>query len=79
MQQADVFQINTYKKKPCVHCLISKVQTDSVREQLVNIVEHLAAKEPKISLRTWWRPKTELKEEGVLLRNTTLINVDASP
>ncbi len=32
------------------------------REQLVNIVEHLAAKQTDISLRRWWRPKTELKE-----------------
>jgi len=28
----------------------------------VNIVEHSAAKEPDISLRSWWRPNTELKE-----------------
>ncbi len=28
----------------------------------LNIVEHLSVKEPDISLRWWWRPKTELKE-----------------
>ncbi len=28
----------------------------------MNIVEHLAAEEPDISLRSWWRPKTELQE-----------------
>ena len=38
---------------------------DSVRDQLVNIVEYLAAKEPEVPLRSWWRPKPELKEEGV--------------
>jgi len=27
----------------------------------VNIVEHLAAKEPDVSLRSWWR-QTELKQ-----------------
>lgn len=39
-------------------------QTDMIREQLVNVVEHLAAKEPDISLRSWWSPNTELKERG---------------
>jgi len=36
--------------------------TDTVREQVVNVVEHLAAEEPGVSLRSWWRPNTELKE-----------------
>ncbi len=46
------------------HCTLPAQQqtADSVREQLVNIVGHLAAKETDISLRTWWRPKIELKE-----------------
>ena len=37
-------------------------QTQLAVDQLVNIVEHLAAKEPDISLRSWQRVKTELKE-----------------
>jgi len=34
----------------------------------VNIVEHLAAKEPDISLRSWWRTKKkpELKAQHVV-------------
>ncbi len=40
----------------------TKQQTDKVSEWLVNTVEHLAAKEPDISLRRWWRPKTDQKE-----------------
>ncbi len=55
------FQIKS-SKIPIVHYLLStKHQTDTVRDQLVNIVEHLTAKEPDIFLRSWWRPKTELK------------------
>ena len=46
--------------------LSSKQQTDPVRDQLVNMVERLAAKDPEVSLRSWWRPKPELKEEGRL-------------
>ena len=44
------------------HLRTSKQQTDPVRDQLVNIVEHLAAKEPDISLKSWQRAKAELKE-----------------
>ncbi len=40
----------------------TKQQTDQVSIQLVNIVEHLSAREPGIFLRRWWRPKTELQE-----------------
>ena len=32
----------------------------------MNIAERLAAEEPEVSLRSRWRPKTELKEEGEL-------------
>ena len=42
--------------------LSSKQQTDPVRDQLVNMVERLAAKDPEVSLRSWWRPKLELKQ-----------------
>ncbi len=38
-------------------------QTGTVGDELVNIVEHLAAKQPNISFRSWWSPKSELKEE----------------
>ena len=38
----------------------SEQQTDTVSNELVN-TKHLAAKEPDISLRHWWRPKTEQK------------------
>ena len=49
--------------RPTVHYLLSsKQQTDPARDQLVNIVEHLAAKEPEIYLRSRWRPKSEQKE-----------------
>ena len=37
--------------------------TTRPRDQLVNSVEHLTAKEPEFSLRSWWRPKPELKEQ----------------
>ena len=49
-------------EKATVHYLLSRQQTDTVRQHLVNIVEHLAAKELDITLRSWWRPKTELEE-----------------
>lgn len=29
------------------------------------VFRHLAAKEPDITCRSWWRPKTELKEEFI--------------
>ena len=32
----------------------------------MNMAARLADKEPEISLRSWWRPNTELKEEGVM-------------
>ena len=35
-----------------LHLLSSKQQADTVREQLVNLVEHLAATEPDISPRS---------------------------
>ncbi len=50
-----------------VHYLPStKWQTGKVSSKLVNIVAHLAAKESNISLRSWSRPKTELKEDWIL-------------
>ncbi len=49
--------------KPVVPYLSStKWQTDTVSNQLVNIMEHLAAKEPDVSFRSWWRPKQSKKE-----------------
>ena len=33
-----------------------------ISNELANTVEHSAAQEPFISLSSWWRPKTELKE-----------------
>ncbi len=51
-QQAAVFREKapkTHNTPPTLH----KQQTDTVRDQLVNIVEHLAAKEPDIYLRSW--------------------------
>ncbi len=48
------FSWKSSKKKTPV-CYLPKQQTDKVSE-------HLAAKEPNISLRSWKRPKTELKE-----------------
>ncbi len=44
----------------------TKWQTDEVSDQMVNIVELLAAKEPNISFRSWWRMRTELKGVGIL-------------
>ena len=43
------------KKTLKIHCplLIRIQQKDPIRDQLVNIVKHLAAKEPEISLRNW--------------------------
>lgn len=35
----------------------SKQQTDSVRDELGNIEEHLAAKESDMSHKSWWRGK----------------------
>lgn len=41
---------------------INKQQTDKVN-QLVNIVQHLAAKETGVFYGKWWRPKQGLKEK----------------
>ena len=35
---------------------------EQAHKHLVNIEEHLACKEADISLRRWWRLKTELKD-----------------
>lgn len=49
------------KKSLKALCTKSTSQMDSVVDKLVNIEGHLAAKEVDISLRTWWRPKAELR------------------
>lgn len=39
---------------------------EEVNDYLVNTVEHWAAKDDidtDISLRSWWRPKTDVKQE----------------
>ncbi len=58
-----------FSKNPlCASCQATK-DWQAVSDLLVNTVEHLAAKEPDISLRDWWRPKTELKESEYLTYN----------
>ena len=57
MDPGSVFQNKSPKKAP-VHLLL--------RDQLVHIVEHLAAKEPEVSLTSCHRPKLEPKTEGAL-------------
>ena len=37
-------------------------QTYTVSDKLVNTLEHLAAAEPDISRRRWWRAKQSYKE-----------------
>lgn len=41
-------------------------QSDAVRHYLVNIAQHLGAKEPHHFHKSWWRPKTEIKGEWIL-------------
>ncbi len=55
---------SVFRKKVLINLLytLSKQQTDTVSNQLVNTVEHLAAKEPDIFLRSWWRPKLSWKD-----------------
>lgn len=43
--------------------LAARLQTDTVREQLVNLEDHLATEEPDGSLGRWWRPNTEQRDE----------------
>ena len=43
--------------------LYATCSTQNCSNLLVNIVELLAAKKTDISARSWWRPKTERKEE----------------
>lgn len=53
--------------------LKSRQLTEAVSDKLVSIVEHLAAKELNISLRSWWRSKMEVKEyyqDMLTLHNT---------
>ena len=57
-----VFSKQALIKNPLVHYLLgSKQQTDTVGGQLVNIVEHLAAKEPEISPQELVEAKTRAK------------------
>ena len=63
---ARCFQRNNSKRPPFNNLLSSKQQTYSARDQLVNMVENLAARE----LSSWWSPKPELKEGGVLDLNS---------
>lgn len=52
----------TSSDKPTVHNLFStKPKTDKVNDKLVNTLENLAATETDIFLRSWWKPKTELR------------------
>ena len=37
------------------------MKTDTVRDKLLNMVEHLAFEETDTFLRRWWRPKSEPK------------------
>ena len=53
-----------FSDKHLLTATVHHLQTDPVRDQLVNIVEHLAAKEPEVSLSSW-RPKQELEEKKV--------------
>lgn len=39
---------------------VSPPTADGHRDELANVVEHLAAEESDVLLRRWWRPKTEL-------------------
>lgn len=67
MQHGAVFS-ESDPPKNLVHLLLStKQQTNMIGHWLVNIVEHLDAKEPDRSLRSWWRPKMELKERTLSL------------
>lgn len=58
MQQAGShFQPNSCDKPNAQHLIDTKWYTDKVSDELVNTAEHLALKEPDISL----RPKPKLK------------------
>lgn len=46
----------------CFQWQSTKQQTDTARELLVSIVEHLGAKETSFSLTSWRRTKLEPKE-----------------
>lgn len=66
------FQNEFKSSPPALDCIVlvpiqrPLVETDTVGNEQVNIVERLAAREPDIPLRRWWRPKKEIKEEWVL-------------
>ena len=51
-----------YLYRTAAHYLAVLQQTDSVRDQLEDTVKLFAAKETDVSLRTWWRSKSEQKE-----------------
>lgn len=53
--------------EPTVHDLsVTKEKTHEVTDELVDIVERLAVKEPDISLRSGGRPKRELRGDVTL-------------
>ncbi len=74
MKRFNVFQLLVLVLRPTFTVLVqsavfSKKAVGSVlylHYMLVNTVEHLAAKEPDISLWSWWGPKTELRGEWIL-------------
>lgn len=56
-----LFMKNLQKISLCTACPSAKGQMDKTGDQLVNIVEHLEAKKPDVSLRRQKKPKTKLK------------------
>lgn len=44
-----------------INQLITRQLEDKVSDQFVKTVEHLAAKDTDVSIRSWWRPNLELK------------------
>lgn len=57
----------TQQKKPSVHhfLLSIKLQTDTVGDQLVNIMEHLAAEDPDVSPREVVETKNRAERAGI--------------
>lgn len=62
-----VFSDKLNKKKPSVHhfLLSIKLQTDTVGDQLVNIMEHLAAEDPDVSPREVVETKNRAERAGI--------------
>ena len=57
--------------KPTPQCSTANGRETKLNHQLVNILQHLTAEEPDISLRSWQRPKTERKETKILVFYST--------